>query len=179
MAGRQTSTGAVHRPARDDGVLAIHAGSELPRLQNTDWEDGCCGKSHLWGKYCKERYRPRLIGPACVAGHVTSRRWRPCEAAEIDSTDSEPLHNLADVLVRAVAEEQVHVIRGDLARDDLEIVLGRDLPQKVTSPDRDRARQHPLAVLGDPDEVNLEIITRVAAKAVSSHDATSPTFPFA
>ena len=80
MARRQTSTGAVYRPARDDGVLAIHAGSELPRLQNTDWEDGCCGKSHLWGKYCKERYRPRLIGPACVAGHVTRRRWRPWEA---------------------------------------------------------------------------------------------------
>ena len=91
----------------------------------------------------------------------------------------EPLHDLADVLVRAVAEEQVHVIRGDLARDDLEIVLGRDLPQKVTSPDRDRARQHPLAVLGDPDEVNLEIVTRVAARAVSSHGATSPIFPFA
>jgi hypothetical protein len=87
MAGRQTSTGAVHRPARDDGVLAIRAGSELPRLQNTDWEDGCCGKSHLWGKYCKERYRPGLIRHACVGGHVTSRRWRPCEAAEIDSTD--------------------------------------------------------------------------------------------
>jgi hypothetical protein len=81
--------------------------------------------------------------------------------------------------VRAVAEEQVHVVRGDFARDDLEIVLGRDLPQKVTSPDRDRARQHPPTVLGDPDEVNLEIIARVAAEAVSSHDATSPTFPFA
>jgi hypothetical protein len=79
--------------------------------------------------------------------------------------------------VRAVAEEQVHVVCGDFARDDLEIVLGRDLPQKVTSPDR--ARQHPLTVLGDPDEVNLEIIARVAAEAVSSHDATSPTFPFA
>ena len=54
----------------------------------------------------------------------------------------------------------------------------RKLLQKVTSPDRDRARQHPLTVLGDPDEVNLEIIARVAAEAVSSHDATSPTFPF-
>ena len=30
------------------------------------------------------------------------------------------------------------------------------LAQKVTSPDRDRSRQHPLAVLRNPDEVNLE-----------------------
>ena len=60
----------------------------------------------------------------------------------------EPLHDLADVLVRAVAEEQVHVVRGDFARDDLEIVLGRDLPQKVTSPDRDRARSTRLRYLG-------------------------------
>ena len=91
----------------------------------------------------------------------------------------EPLHDLADVLVSAVAEEQVHVVRGDFARDDLEIVLGRNLPQQVTGPDGDRSRQHPLTVLWDPDEVNLEVVTRVAAKAVSSHDATSPTFPFA
>jgi hypothetical protein len=40
----------------------------------------------------------------------------------------EPLHDLADVLVRAAAEEQVHVVRGDFTRDDLKIVLGRDLP---------------------------------------------------
>ena len=91
----------------------------------------------------------------------------------------EPLHDLADVLVSAIAEEQVHVVRGDFARDDLEIVLGRNLPQQVTGPDGDRSRQHPLTVLWDPDEVNLEVVTRVAAKAVSSQDATSPTLPFA
>src|SRR4051794_12680480 len=43
----------------------------------------------------------------------------------------EPLHDLADVLVRTVTDEQVHVIRGDLARDDVQVVLGRDLPQEI------------------------------------------------
>src|SRR5579864_239382 len=37
--------------------------------------------------------------------------------------------------------------------------------------------QHPLAVLGAPYQVNLEIVLCVTAYPISSHSATSSTFP--
>src|SRR5215207_4710843 len=79
--------------------------------------------------------------------------------------------------MRAVADEQVNVVGRHLARDDLQLVLDRNLPQEIARSDRHRAGQHPLAVLGNPDEVDLEIVARVATEAVSSHDATSPILP--
>ena len=43
----------------------------------------------------------------------------------------------------------------------------------------DRARGDREAALRDSNEVSLEVVARVTAEAVSSHDATSPTFRFA
>jgi hypothetical protein len=44
---------------------------------------------------------------------------------------------------------------------------------------REFLEQDPLAVLGYLDSVNLQVELRVAAKAISSHTATSSALPFA
>jgi hypothetical protein len=91
----------------------------------------------------------------------------------------EPLYDLADVLVRPIADEHVHMVRRYLARDDVQFVLHCDLPQKIPNPRRYRARQHTLAVLGAPHQVDLEVVLCVTAEPISSHSATSSTLSFA
>ena len=76
-------------------------------------------------------------------------------------------------------EAKVHMIRCHLARDDLQLVLRRNLPQEVAHPHRNLSGQHPLAVLGAPHQVNLQVILRVTAQTISSHNATSSTLRFA
>ncbi len=91
----------------------------------------------------------------------------------------EPLHDLTDVLVRAVAQEHVHVVAGDLARDDVQVVLGGGLAQQLAHAHRNRAGQDPLAILRHPYDVNLEVVPGVRAHSISSHNATSSTLSFA
>ena len=91
----------------------------------------------------------------------------------------EPLHDLADVLMGPIADEHVHMLGCHLARDDVQLILYRDLAQKIADPRRHRPRQHPFAVLWAPHQVNLEIVLRVATEPISSHNATSSTLPFA
>src|SRR5208282_648077 len=91
----------------------------------------------------------------------------------------EPLHDLADAMMCPIADEHVHMVRCYLARDDMQFVLHRDLPQKIPNTRCHRPRQHPLAVLGAPHQVNLEVVLCVTAEPISSHSATSSTLPFA
>src|SRR6266851_5356754 len=91
----------------------------------------------------------------------------------------EPLHDLANVLMCPVADEHVHVVCCNLAGDDVQLVLSRDLSQKIVDARRHGPRQHPLAVFGTPHQVDLEVVLCVTAESISSHSATSSTLPFA
>ena len=53
------------------------------------------------------------------------------------------------------------------------------LPQKIANSGRHLPRQHPLALFREPHKMNLEVVLRVAAKSISSHNATSCTLRFA
>jgi len=50
---------------------------------------------------------------------------------------------------------------------------------KIPDPRRCGPHQHPLAVLGAPYQVNLEVVLCVTAESISSHSATSSTVLFA
>ena len=69
------------------------------------------------------------------------------------------------------------MIGRNLTRDDLQLVLHGNLPQQIANSYGNLPRQHPLAVLGAPHQVNFEVVLRVTAQALSSHNATSLTFP--
>src|SRR5262249_14100428 len=90
----------------------------------------------------------------------------------------EPLYDLADVLMRPIAEEHVHMVSRHLARDDVQIVVSRNLPQQVPAA-RSRSGENGLAVLCPPDNVNLQVVLGVSAHSISSHRATSSTLSFA
>ena len=91
----------------------------------------------------------------------------------------EPLDDLADVLMGSIADEHVHMIGSDLAGDDLQLVLRRNLTQKIANAGRHLPGQHPFAVFRAPHNMNLEVVFRVAAQSISSHNATSSTLRFA
>src|SRR3990172_10351178 len=91
----------------------------------------------------------------------------------------QPLHDLADVLMRPVAQEHMHMIGRDLARDDVQVVLGGDLAQQVAHAHRYWPRKDALAVLWHPYDVNFEVVLGVSARSISSHNATSSTLSFA
>lgn len=67
----------------------------------------------------------------------------------------QPLHDLADLLGWVIANEHMDMIARYLARDDLDFVLQCDLSQKVPGSNRNWSREHPLPVLGDPDQVDF------------------------
>ena len=83
------------------------------------------------------------------------------------------------VLVGAVTDEHVNMISCHLARDDVQLVFLRDLAQHVPNPHRHLPSQDAFAILGAPDEVNLEVILCMTTEPISSHNATSSTLPFA
>jgi hypothetical protein len=65
------------------------------------------------------------------------------------------MHDLADILMGAVADELMHVIRRYLARYDLLVILHCNLPQQTADANCHRPRQHPLPVFWNPYEMNL------------------------
>src|SRR5215510_15443165 len=84
----------------------------------------------------------------------------------------EPLHDLADVLVRLVLDEHMHMVTGHFARDNLQFVFQRDLPQHISHSHGNLARQHAFAILRNPAQVNFQIRLRVCPKLVTSHGDT-------
>ena len=70
--------------------------------------------------------------------------------------------------MRSIADEHVLIGR-DLAGDDLQLVLRRNLPQKILNSGRHLPGQHPFAVFRAPHNMNLEVVFRVAAQSISSH----------
>ena len=83
-----------------------------------------------------------------------------------------PLDNLADVLVWLVWDEHMDVIARHLPCNNVNLVLDGNLPQYVPRSDRHLARQHPLPLLGNPDQMHLQVRFCMCPLLVTSHSDT-------
>jgi hypothetical protein len=70
----------------------------------------------------------------------------------------QPLLDLADVLSRAIGNEHMDMIAEYITRDHFHLVLQSNLSQNVPGSNRYRCAEHPLAVLGNPDQVNFKSV---------------------
>jgi len=86
----------------------------------------------------------------------------------------EPLHNLADALMRGVANQKVDMVACHLPRDDGQFPFHRDFAQEIAYPEGHRAHENRSAVLRDPDEMDLEVILAVRATPIAWHATTLP-----
>src|SRR5665213_1256703 len=84
----------------------------------------------------------------------------------------EPLHDLADLLRRSVAQKAMNVVSCDLARDNLQLMFRGDLPNKVAHTKCDLPDQHLFAVFWDSYEMYLQAAVLVGSPAVVSHSTT-------
>lgn len=81
----------------------------------------------------------------------------------------QPLYRLADTLRRSVPDKHVHMICRNFAGNYVQLMLHRYLPQNITCSYRHRTDQHPLSVLRDPYQMNLQIRLCMCPKPISSH----------
>ena len=86
----------------------------------------------------------------------------------------EPLDDLAHALVRAVGEQEVDMVACHLPRDDGEFMFHRDFAEQVAHPEGHLAHENRLAVLRDPDQMDLEIILAVRPTPVAWHATILP-----
>lgn len=61
------------------------------------------------------------------------------------------------------------VIAGHFARDDIDLMFQRDLSHNIPSPDCNLPRERAFSVLGNPDQIDLQISLGMGAEFVKSH----------
>ena len=83
----------------------------------------------------------------------------------------ESLHELADRDVGRYGDEEMHVIFGDSALEDLHIIPLAYLSGKISESLRHLPIQNLFPVLGDPYEVVLEVIDRMRSFTVVLHSS--------
>ena len=81
----------------------------------------------------------------------------------------EPLYDLADRLLWSIREEDVHVVAGHLARDNMQFMLDRYLPNHVPCPYCNRTDNGLLPVFRYPHDVDLQIELCVGSQPVLPH----------
>lgn len=86
----------------------------------------------------------------------------------------EPLDDLAHALVRAVGNQQVDMVACYLAGEDGQFPFHRDLAEQVAHPEGHRSHEDRLAVLRDPDQVELEVIFAMRPTPVAWHATILP-----
>src|SRR5574337_1613188 len=69
----------------------------------------------------------------------------------------EPLHDGADLLMGTVGEEQVELVACHLTRENLQLMLERDLADEIAHTNGDGPHEERLPILGNPDHVDFEI----------------------
>ena len=74
--------------------------------------------------------------------------------------------------MRTIRNKHVYVIACDLARNDLQLMLGRDLPYQVAHTNRDLPSQYWLPVFRNPHQVHLQVALRVRSQPIMSHANT-------
>lgn len=84
----------------------------------------------------------------------------------------QPLHDLTDILVGPIREENVYVVAGHFATYNLQLMFHHDLPDQVAHTNSHISRQHCLAVFRDPYQMHFQICGRVRAMPISSHATT-------
>lgn len=67
-----------------------------------------------------------------------------------------------------ILNKHLRVITGHSPRHNLQFMLQRNLPQDIPDSTRHLSRQDPLAVLGTPDQVDLQIRLRICPELVTS-----------
>lgn len=83
-----------------------------------------------------------------------------------------PLHNHTHVNVWSVRDQNVNVVAGNISRQNRYLAFHSYLPYKVAHTYRHLPSKHLLAVLRDPDQVNLKIVLRVRAQLIPFHATT-------
>ena len=81
----------------------------------------------------------------------------------------EALHEVGNGEVRRVGGEEVDMIDRHFPRDDLDVLLLADLTDEIPDFFPHLPVEHLLTVLGDPDEVDLEVVLAVGSGAVVPH----------
>src|SRR6266545_4021557 len=83
-----------------------------------------------------------------------------------------PLNRLHDTARREVwrhTQQQVHMVRPDVALQDLNVLAPTDLPNQVAQLHANITAQHRLAILRDEHEMVVARIHRVAGSAILAH----------
>jgi hypothetical protein len=86
----------------------------------------------------------------------------------------ELLHDLAHLLGRMVADEDMNMVSCDFAKDNLQLVLGGNSTLRigVAHSQRDLPVQHPFSVFGCPEEMHPRGALRVRSQSVMSYSTT-------
>jgi hypothetical protein len=83
------------------------------------------------------------------------------------------LEQPADRDLRRDAHEQMHVILRDVPLDDRDLLIATDFAEQFPEPESDFARHDRLAVLGDPDQMQVYLEGSMRAAPVVLHAAES------
>jgi hypothetical protein len=87
-----------------------------------------------------------------------------------------PLNRLHDTARREVwrhTQQQMHVVRPDVALQDLNVLAATDLPDQIPNLDADVAPEHRLAILRDEYEVVVARINCAAGSTILAHGRAS------
>ena len=114
---------------------------------------------------CPKVLAPKLFSKVGILGQQYSRAYA-----------LQPLHDFAYILRRAVGDEHMNVVAGDLPRDNFKLMLQCNLPENVSCTNSHLPRQHSLSVFRNPYQVDLQVRLSMCAEFVKSHNATTITF---
>jgi len=123
--------------------------------------------NHLVGDITRTRRKipspPEMTTPKLTGNRFELVHHAPA-ALSLDFLDQ-----VADRHVRRNRNEQMDMILRDVSPDDLNIHLVANVPDQLPDPTRQLSRHHWLAVLRDPNEMDLEIINAVRGLSVVLH----------
>jgi hypothetical protein len=112
--------------------------------------------------------RPQVAAPELLA-----QVWELFKQhAEADPF--EPLDDLADALMRPVGNQEVDMVACHLAGDNSQFPFHCNLAEQVADAEGHRPHEYRLAVLRDPDQVDLEIKFAVRPTPVAWHPTILP-----
>ena len=79
------------------------------------------------------------------------------------------LHDTARREVGRHTQQQVHVVRPNVALQDLDVLTATDLPNQIAQLHSDISPEHRLAILRDEDEMVVQRIYRMAGSTILAH----------
>lgn len=87
------------------------------------------------------------------------------------------LGNRADGCARWVGDKEMYMVRGYLAGDNFNILSRTNFADHITDLQPDHADQHTLSIFGDEDDMDLQVILRVGAGTIESHNKSTLLAP--